>query len=466
MRVFKRVLFPMVAMALILAVSACTDDADPVAPTPECVTDEDCDDGYDCVEGECVEAALECDPPCDPALCEICVDGDCVSECVGDEVCVDGECVVPALECDPPCDEDACFECQLVEGEPECVYLCDTDNCYACDGAGNCEFFCEEGEICDGAGDCIAVPECVDPNEAGFCDAVIIDSFEIVGPTFGCDFTDLSAGVSTVTGQPGVGEINNRLGGIIEEFGDLPAFGYDLEAVNAMIADQLGRARIVLLFELFGLAADGADTDWFFLNFFLGERVVADGEYFSGEAEMRVLPESLDHDGHPLMAFTDAAVSDGLLTAGPAKLAIPLPIPSSEITVPIHLDGAMIHAALGVGDHGYELSDGLLCGYLKAENVFAAINDFVAENCGCLDLDAPLIVDHEAAESCTAAGENEDCDLEDDLEDACHKLAQLCEAGVTIVMGSMDIDLDGEPATGQALSVGVHFSATSVTLID
>ncbi len=490
MRTWYRFLVPVAALAALLAFTACDDDdADPVDPTPDCVTDDDCDDGYECVggecvaepevcdppcdpdlcevcvdgdcvsecvgdevcvDGECVEPAVDCDPPCDPDLCEVCVDGDCVSECVGDEVCVDGECVVPPAECDPPCDADECFECVLVEGEPECVYLCDTDNCYACDGAGNCEYFCEEGEICDGAGDCVAAPECADPNEAGFCDASIVSSLAIAGDDCCCDFT-------------GDGMADNAIAGLLAQLG--PMLDMDISEVNLMIGEMLESGDFAVMFEYIGLADGGADTALFMMNFFLGGAADPDGDILAGDAEVLVDPMSLDDDGLPLITFETASVEGGLLTAGPGRFVIPIDIEDPPLSLELTVDGVQIEADLVVGDHGYEMHDGTLCGYILGEEIFKALNDFVATSCDCLNLGDDLIVGYDTpAPSCTPP-QDPTCDPDDDMEEICSMISQYCSVAVGIIPMFLDIDLDGDPNTGQAISLGALFSATSAEII-
>jgi len=118
-------------------------------PRPECVVDGDCDDGYHCVDSQCEPKEKE--PACvDDSGCEDgyeCKDGVCVQvpqpECVRDDdcgdgkKCEDGRCV---LVVQPPCIDDA--ECG--DGE-KCV----DGSCVAV-GTPPCETNseCGEGEVC------------------------------------------------------------------------------------------------------------------------------------------------------------------------------------------------------------------------------------------------------------------------------------------------------------------------------
>lgn len=64
------------------------------APTPECVVDVDCGEGFACVDGACVEL-----PPPEPECAE---DNPCVD---ADKVCSEGSCVYKACADDSECSE-------------------------------------------------------------------------------------------------------------------------------------------------------------------------------------------------------------------------------------------------------------------------------------------------------------------------------------------------------------------------
>ncbi len=132
-----------------------------------------CEEGEECIGGECVEPSTECDPPCSAAACEECRDGECVSICEEGEECIMGACIDPSAECDPPCNAEACElcindECVVIceEGEEciggECIDPseiceppCDAAACEEC-REGECAFICEEDEECIWG-------ECVEP---------------------------------------------------------------------------------------------------------------------------------------------------------------------------------------------------------------------------------------------------------------------------------------------------------------
>lgn len=118
-----------------------------------------------------------CEPPCNPAACQVCRQEDltCVRSCTELESCVDGEC--EHLECYPPCDTFGCVECVQQPGLywlcvrtcsdtegcengecvalPECEPACAEEDCEYCDyQAGECQSRCYECQTCDGAAAC------------------------------------------------------------------------------------------------------------------------------------------------------------------------------------------------------------------------------------------------------------------------------------------------------------------------
>jgi Cys-rich repeat protein len=66
-----------------------------------CTEDADCEEGYFCSEGECLEVVDECTEDADCAEGEVCTEGECVAEaectedadCEEGEVCTEGECL-------------------------------------------------------------------------------------------------------------------------------------------------------------------------------------------------------------------------------------------------------------------------------------------------------------------------------------------------------------------------------------
>ena len=119
-----------------------------------CVTDGDCDEGLECVDGNCVE------PPCSS-------DGDCAS---GLE-CIDGDCVEPPCRSDRDCPgttvcDEATGDCVLEGDCPTCAECEVDDDCggrpWQCvgqqgGGSGFCTRTCAASEDCPGNSDCFSV---------------------------------------------------------------------------------------------------------------------------------------------------------------------------------------------------------------------------------------------------------------------------------------------------------------------
>ena len=135
-----------------------------------------------------------CNPVCDAAQCMGCVDGVCMSSCMGDEVCDNGTCVAEQV-CDPACNSNACMKCvegscentctagQTCDGEGTCVDdnicepTCVADDCMAC-VSGSCESTCSASQTCDGTGTCVDDNTCEPACATDDCMACVNDSCE------------------------------------------------------------------------------------------------------------------------------------------------------------------------------------------------------------------------------------------------------------------------------------------------
>ena len=137
----------------------------------ECVTNEECSEGYNCVENECVliELEIECDEN-KPCL-------DVNKECK-ENICVDKS--IPELECDEnnPCEEEfECVDnvCNLIESETECNTDNDCDTGFVCNLENNiCVVLNEEPE-CNIDEECIIYGDNFFCNENKICVALDIE---------------------------------------------------------------------------------------------------------------------------------------------------------------------------------------------------------------------------------------------------------------------------------------------------
>ena len=219
-------------------------------------------------------------------------------------------------------------------------------------------------------------------------------------------------------------------------------------------------------------------TPYFNMNFFLGEDTNDDAtDNFSGEAEFTVMAESLDEDGAPLIQFEGASLGDdGVLTAPGddgafGQFIIPVDVPDYNISLQLTVDGVRLEADLAQTDGMYEMANGKLCGYITAEQIFGALNQFEAGNCDCLNIDGDLvIINGDGTFTCNTPTETPTCDPDDeetgDMQEICNYLTQYCSTALTLIPMFLDVDTDGDPSTGEGISLGATFGATSATIVE
>ena len=151
-------------------------------PKGNCHSSDDCDGGYDCLNGQCVawQCSMQDDPICGYYQCDMSVHHchascDAPGDCAGDGACVESECV--AAECGAEGEQDPCngyiclgklclsecstsYECT---GNLECVESrcsCDPASPAQCNG-----FACENSRCltsCSSVGGCAEGYTCTD----------------------------------------------------------------------------------------------------------------------------------------------------------------------------------------------------------------------------------------------------------------------------------------------------------------
>jgi len=161
-----------------------------VRQADECDAADDCDDGDPCtidgcVDGACVNAPVDCadDDPCTIDSCDP-TTGECLHEdvvCEDGFVCVEGDCLATCAEnaeCDDEdlCTDDACVEGVCVNAQKDCDDgdVCTVDACNEATGdCTNLPTVCDDGYACV-EGDC--VPTCTEDDECDDGDPCTDDS--------------------------------------------------------------------------------------------------------------------------------------------------------------------------------------------------------------------------------------------------------------------------------------------------
>jgi len=412
--------------------------------------------GPDVPVGADVSPSPDCHPACD--LCQVCAESQrCVPrECPAETVC---DLHTGACEPEGAC-PDGCGPCEACE-DGQCVGQCDADACETCI-AGAC-VGCDEGCYCDGAQcNCWGWPECWAPNDAGYCDASIVDALALApapDPASGaggccCDFTD-------------DGVLDNQLAALLAELRDM--VGVDLAGLNDSIAASLTDGSVLVLLEYAGLCPEGADTAYFDLNVYRGadtDDPPDPTDDFSGSEELRVRAEWLTDWGDPIVSFEGARVLGGRLHSGPTQVLVPVSIDHPPLDLALTVDSATLDAEIA-WDEGYRLADGRLCGYVTVAQVFDALNQFAAGSCDCLGLEGDLIEGVESgAFACGAS--HPACDPAapgtGSVQDLCGTLESSCDTVLPVLSAFLDVDTDSD-GTGDAISLGATFGATSAVLV-
>ncbi len=497
-------LIPVAALLAMVAFAACDSGDD--APTNLCV-DVECADDETCnpTTGECIAiigdlcADIVCDvegETCDPTDgvckadvdpcedvecgdCEECNAGTCETTCVDDEECIEGACVAPVV-CDPACgpcetcneedmcdsdcgDDDVCFN------EECCTPMCDDLECGGDGCGGDCGTCDADTEFCnDGTCELKPTVTCQD-DMAVYCDATIVNELVI------------ATAPDANTGDPGCccdynedGTIDNAVAGLIANVGSMADLS--LEDLNLMVAEELGKGTIIVLFEMIGLTNMDA-TDYFDMNFFLGADADDDAtNNFDGDAEFMVMAESLDENLDPLIKFEGASLDeDGVLNAPGAdgdfgQFIIPIDVPDYGVSLQLTIDGVRLQAELAQTDDMYEMANGTLCGYVTAAQIFGALNSFIEGNCDCLNIDGDAIIDNgDGTYTCGTPTATPTCDPDDpdtgEMQEICNYVTQYCTTSLTLIPMFLDVDVDGD-GDGDGISLGATFGATSAVIVE
>jgi hypothetical protein len=168
--------------------------------------------------------------------------------------------------------------------------------------------------------------------------------------------------------------------------------------------------------------------------------------------------------GTPRSLFEPSTLSAGALAAGPGTMTLALPF--AGVTLAYTFDDVRIESTVTVAA-GVTYTTGMLSGYLKVDDYFGGINDFVSGSCPCLGLSGPLY-------SRTSTTWTEQCmdittatTLCPAAADAgCREVASGtdCTASPVIIPALADLDTDPGQMGFESLSLGLRFTAVPVTV--
>jgi hypothetical protein len=142
-----------------------------------------------------------------------------------------------------------------------------------------------------------------------------------------------------------------------------------------------GKIDLVVLNHLVGWAdgATGNDAGSLTSNFYTGEQ--------ENDTDFLIDPVSLV-DGEPLIYFNDTTVTDGLYMTSPADFIVDLPI--EDLPLQLRLSQAEISGLVSLDDRGFNMTEGVLGGYLTRDAIIDLIDGI---NTVCASDDAPSLCD-------------------------------------------------------------------------
>ena len=421
----KTILLPALVLAVAsLGITACADDTGTGGTDTSGTTDSGTSDSTSEQDGTSGtdSTSPEDTTPEDTAPADPCETKNCSNEvmCDGDTLVskTDGVCTVA---------EDGTATCTFTETTTDCA---------------------ADGNTCVNGG-CVAAG---DPNDYVFSDtASVMTSLAIggVGEEDPCcfDFTD-------------DGEMDNALGKLLNGLGNILG---DTD-VNAEVTANMQEGGLVILLE-YGELDDAANDDKVNMAVFYGAD--ADDDYsdnLAGTGSFVVDPASfIEGTATPLASFPGGKIEGGTMMAGPSVFNLAFPI--GDIKLEAMVSGTLIEAPVTVGPNGKGLAmeKAKLGGYIRMDDLYAALNAYVSGSCECLGLgEQPLIAfDEDKGKMACGSVENSTCDSNDEDEGTCAQLGSFCGAALLFLKPDVDSTGDGE---NDAMSVGAWVSGTSATI--
>jgi len=168
--------------------------------------------------------------------------------------------------------------------------------------------------------------------------------------------------------------------------------------------------------------------------------------------------------GTPRSLFEPSSLSGGALVAGPGAMTLALPF--AGITLAYTFEDVSIGGTV-TGATGVTYTAGTLSGFLKVDDYFGGVNDFVTSSCACLGLTGPLYTrsgsawTHQCLDQLDADAR---CPGVDD--GGCREVAAGtdCTASPVIIPSLADLDTDAGTPGYESLSLGLRFTAAPVTV--
>ena len=242
----------------------------------------------------------------------------------------------------------------------------------------------------------------------------------------------------------------------------LLGLGFDL---NQLLYDTLASGDLVALLDHRELDGE-TDPDGFALAWLRGS-FDAPTDYATaaaGNGTFLLDPESLEPSGEPKLLFNPAQMEAGAMTAGPAQLNLLLPIALQ--TLDLTVNDASIGGDATFAPDGLAYSAGTMSGWIELASIFENLNLLVANECACLGLgDTPLFeqqADGSWDGNCIM-DPKATCD-----DDLCPTLAGsdindggACSLTRQLLPQLADIDLDGDRARFEAISIGLEWTGVS-----
>ena len=145
--------------------------------------------------------------------------------------------------------------------------------------------------------------------------------------------------------------------------------------------DEEGKIELVVLNHLVGWmgGATGNEAGSLTSNFYTGVQET--------ETDFSIDPVALDN-GEPIIFFNDTTITDGLYMTSPADFIVDLPI--EELPLQLRLSQAEVSGFVSLDERGFNMSEGVLGGYLTRDAIIELIDGI---NTVCAGPDAPSLCD-------------------------------------------------------------------------